>query len=443
VHSKDIVYSHAWHAKSELRADTSAWQGSLSAGEKPHPAAKRRPKDGSCSEAVIRGWLGRAAFAEALRKERHRSDRTGSRFSLVVFEMRQDTQTAISSSTRDYDVRALIDARRVGLLLLDTSLTQARLVIDKILTQLCATAGGPEAFAGLQAVRIFTYPSAKRAEFRHFELRNTGSSLPRPRSERAGSEGDRVSWTAGEVVPLLWDSSCSPLGTVVMSTPLFLDLQVSCSHLAYRVAKRAMDIVGAAVGLVLTAPLLLVIAAAVRLTSKGPALFKQERIGYRGRPFTMFKFRTMRVGCDDAIHRQYVKKLIEGRNDEINLGTAERPLYKLPNDPRITAVGSFLRKTSLDELPQLINVLLGQMSLVGPRPPLPFEVESYKSWHLRRILEAKPGITGLWQVYGRSSTTFDEMVRLDLRYAAQRSLLLDLKLMFKTFAAVFSAKGAL
>jgi lipopolysaccharide/colanic/teichoic acid biosynthesis glycosyltransferase len=204
-----------------------------------------------------------------------------------------------------------------------------------------------------------------------------------------------------------------------------------------------MDIVGAAVGLVLTAPLLLVIAAAVRLTSKGPALFKQERIGYRGRPFTMFKFRTMRVGCDDAIHRQYVKKLIEGRNDEINLGTAERPLYKLPNDPRITAVGSFLRKTSLDELPQLINVLLGQMSLVGPRPPLPFEVESYKSWHLRRILEAKPGITGLWQVYGRSSTTFDEMVRLDLRYAAQRSLLLDLKLMFKTFAAVFSAKGAL
>ncbi|MBC7185601.1 MAG: sugar transferase [Calditrichaeota bacterium] len=348
----------------------------------------------------------------------------------------------VGSSTRDYDVRVLLDARRLAVLLLDTSFSHGRLVVDKMLARLRAGERGVQSLSCLRAVHVVAYPGSPRRGYVHAKItlvpqdtaaRETGAKL---------SAGKGCTRAAQEALPLVWDVSHSPAGAVAMSTPLFLDVYLDKERL-YQIAKRALDIVGAVVGIVLLAPLMAAVAVAIKLTSKGPVLFKQQRIGYRGKPFIMYKFRTMRVGCDDAVHRDYVKKLIEGRNEEINFGTEEQPLYKLVNDPRVTRIGRFLRKTSLDELPQLVNVLLGQMSLVGPRPPLPFEVESYKSWHMRRFMEVKPGITGLWQVYGRSTTTFDEMVRLDLRYAAQRSLLLDLKLIFKTFAAVFAAKGAL
>ena len=146
---------------------------------------------------------------------------------------------------------------------------------------------------------------------------------------------------------------------------------------------------------------------------------------------------------DDQIHRKYVSELIEGNLEEINQGEKDRPLYKIKSDPRVTTVGKFIRKMSIDELPQLYNVLKGEMSLVGPRPPLPYEVEKYKPWHLRRILEVKPGITGLWQVEGRSKTSFDEMVRLDLRYALNWSLWLDVKILIRTVRAVLKPTGAL
>ena len=162
----------------------------------------------------------------------------------------------------------------------------------------------------------------------------------------------------------------------------------------------------------LLSPVFLAVAVAIKLTSKGPILFKQERIGQYGVGFTFLKFRSMHFRNDPKIHREYVRKLISGK-DDCKQADDNGGAYKLQNDPRITPVGKFLRRTSLDELPQFFNVLRGDMSLVGPRPPIPYETEAYDVWHRRRFFEAKPGITGLWQVKGRSRVKFDDMVRLD------------------------------
>ena len=177
-------------------------------------------------------------------------------------------------------------------------------------------------------------------------------------------------------------------------------------------------------------------------SSPGPIIFRQKRLGKGGRPFVFLKFRSMRTDCDDKAHREYVANLIEGNLDKINQGDADNPLYKMAVDPRITKVGRFIRKTSLDELPQLFNVLKGDMSLVGPRPPLPYEAEKYQPWHLRRILEVQPGITGLWQIEGRSTTSFDDMVRLDLRYAQMSSFWFDLRIILRTVLVLFGSRGA-
>lgn len=207
-------------------------------------------------------------------------------------------------------------------------------------------------------------------------------------------------------------------------------------------AKRTIDVIGSMAGLVLGAPLLLGIAAAIKLSSKGPVLFRQVRVGQYGASFVFLKFRSMYVNNDASIHREYVKALIGGRADRKSEDGKGEGVYKLVRDPRVTRIGAFLRKTSLDELPQLYNVLTGEMSLVGPRPAIPYEVEAYEIWHRRRVLEAKPGITGLWQVKGRSRVTFDEMVRLDVRYAMTRSIWLDIKTLLSTPRAVILGEGA-
>ena len=204
--------------------------------------------------------------------------------------------------------------------------------------------------------------------------------------------------------------------------------------------KRAIDLLGSVVLLVLSLPICAAIAIAVKMTSKGPVLFKQQRVGQYGRYFTFLKFRTMLDRNDHSAHREYVSKLIAGNADRIADNGSSGGVYKLANDPRITPLGRFLRKTSLDELPQFFNVLKGDMSLVGPRPPIPYEVAAYKPWHRRRVLQVKPGITGLWQVTGRSRVSFDDMVRLDLQYANFWSLWLDFKILLRTPLAVI--KGA-
>ena len=209
-----------------------------------------------------------------------------------------------------------------------------------------------------------------------------------------------------------------------------------------RVTKRMIDVLGSLSLLAILTPVFFIIAAAVKLTSRGPVLFRQKRIGEHGTPFTFLKFRSMYTNNDASEHKEYVRQLIAGQAEKKSANGGGAGIFKLTNDPRITPVGRILRRSSLDELPQLINVLRGEMSLVGPRPPVPYEVEAYATWHRRRLLEAKPGITGLWQVYGRSRVEFDDMVRLDLRYARDCSPLLDLKILLQTPKAVMGGGGA-
>ena len=224
---------------------------------------------------------------------------------------------------------------------------------------------------------------------------------------------------------------------------LYPDLSVRGTKRASQLLKRAIDVFVSLLLLMLLSPLFLVIVLAIKLTSKGPVLFKQERIGQYGIPFTFLKFRSMRVNSDPSIHREYVSRLISGEKGLHNLEKNEAGgVFKLTADPRVTAVGRILRRSSLDELPQLWNVVAGKMSLVGPRPPIPYEFERYDIWHRRRVVESKPGITGLWQVTGRSRTSFDDMVRLDLQYIHSWSIWLDLKILLQTPWAVFSGDGA-
>jgi lipopolysaccharide/colanic/teichoic acid biosynthesis glycosyltransferase len=210
----------------------------------------------------------------------------------------------------------------------------------------------------------------------------------------------------------------------------------------FRVLKRVMDVVGSALALLFFLPAFLAIAAAIKATSKGPVFFRQRRIGQHGKSFVFLKFRSMQVNNDAAVHKEYVQKLIAGKAEKQPSNGCGEGVYKLTKDPRVTRIGSFLRKTSMDELPQFINVLKGEMSLVGPRPPVPYEVEAYDIWHRRRLLEAKPGITGLWQVSGRSRVKFDDMVRLDLHYARTWSPWTDVKILWRTPGAVVLGNGA-
>lgn len=215
------------------------------------------------------------------------------------------------------------------------------------------------------------------------------------------------------------------------------------SHTKGLFVKRIIDIFGAFIALGVLSPFFLMIAAMIKLSTEGPVFFRQQRVGQYGRKFTFLKFRSMYVNSDPSLHMEYTKNLIRAENNGPGNGASqESALFKIRNDPRITPVGRFLRRSSLDEIPQLLNVLAGDMSLVGPRPPIPYELENYDLWHLRRVLEMRPGMTGIWQVAGRSRTTFDEMVRLDIFYMTHWSLWLDIKLILKTPLAILSRKGA-
>lgn len=201
-------------------------------------------------------------------------------------------------------------------------------------------------------------------------------------------------------------------------------------------ATRALDVVGAAALLLLLSPALLLIALLVRLDSPGPAIFRQRRLGKDLKPFEVAKFRTMREGAASDVHREHVVRMIA---DEDKRGS--RPMGKLQEDPRVTRVGAFLRRTSIDEIPQLWNVLRGEMSLVGPRPPIQYEVDRYPSEAFRRFA-VRPGVTGLWQVSGRSLLTFGEMIALDSEYVERRSLPLNVKILVLTIPTVIHGKGA-
>ena len=344
--------------------------------------------------------LSPSEFLDRLRMEKRRADRSGSPLSVVVFRFNgegpsdnrpmSEFLSNLRRATRETDLKGFLGADAIGLMLLDTDAKGREQCLKKVLN-------GGLPFCKVEAA---TYPD---------EIFEALLSEKEPGAEEV---------------------------------PLHLD-DLSRPKKVQKVLKRTMDLLGAMVALILASPIMLFTALAVKLTSPGPVIFKQIRLGEKGNRFNFYKFRSMYYNTDDRIHREYVEKLIKGEHDKLNQGDPTKPLYKIRRDPRVTPVGRIIRKFSIDELPQLFNVLRGEMSLVGPRPPLPYEVEKYDSWHLRRILEVKPGITGLWQVAGRSRTSFDDMVRLDLRYAQSWSLWLDLKILLKTFGAVLFPQGAL
>jgi exopolysaccharide biosynthesis polyprenyl glycosylphosphotransferase len=201
-------------------------------------------------------------------------------------------------------------------------------------------------------------------------------------------------------------------------------------HRSYFIIKRIIDIVGAIIGIVLFSPIMMIVAIAIKFESKGPIFFSQKRVGLYGKEFNMYKYRSMVVNAEALLDKLKDKNEMSG------------PVFKIKDDPRITKVGKFIRKTSIDELPQFFNVLKGEMSLVGPRPNLPKEVERYTAYQKQKLL-AKPGLTCYWQVMGRNNIDFEEWMELDVKYIKERNLWLDIKLIFKTFSVLFGDENAM
>jgi exopolysaccharide biosynthesis polyprenyl glycosylphosphotransferase len=344
--------------------------------------------------------LPKADFLSFLRFEKRRVDRSKAPLSIAVFTVEQDPGGGnkemekllgyLDKNTRETDIKGWVSPNSIGLILPDTDKKGVNSLVKKV--------------------------ADSNEEINYSVLSGT---YPVDIFSRLLSEDEDAA-----------DAS-----------PLDMDDHLESRRLR-RILKRVMDIVGSCLGLLLFSPLMALTAIAIKMTSRGPAVFKQVRLGQSGGRFSFYKFRSMYWNVNDEIHREYVSDLINGHHEKINQGEVKKPLYKMKSDPRVTRIGKIIRKTSIDEFPQLLNVLKGEMSLVGPRPPLPYEVQKYKPWHLRRILEVKPGITGLWQVDGRSKTSFDDMVRLDLRYAQHWSLWLDIKILLKTLRAVLHPSGA-
>ena len=339
-------------------------------------------------------------FLKNLHREKRRSERSGSALSLVLYQA--NDQTAQDSHHADRLLELLHSAKRETDLLGHLG--------DGMIAVLCADTGerGITSFMRKVDARAGTLPFSAVA-----------STYP--------------------------DDLVEQLAKGARTQPAFQPFLVAGeSHQGDRAysLKRCLDFAGALVAICLLGPLMLVAAAVIALTSRGPIIFKQTRLGKGGIPFTFYKFRSMVLNGDDGAHREFVASLIKGDPAQ---GTepADKPApYKLQADPRVTPIGRFIRKTSIDELPQLFNVLNGDMSLVGPRPPIPYEAAHYQPWHLRRIQTVNPGITGVWQVEGRSKVTFNDMVRMDIRYIRDCSLAMDLKILFKTILVVVRGDGA-
>jgi lipopolysaccharide/colanic/teichoic acid biosynthesis glycosyltransferase len=344
--------------------------------------------------------LQKSEFLNRLRIEKRRADRSKSPLSIALLSFREEAVgdhpltreflKSLQKNTRETDIKGWVDSNVIGLLLPDTNEKGVQQFVNKIVN-----GNGDITYSVITG----TYPDDL------FQKLFVEEGQP-------------------DLFPIDLDKS-------------FKTRRIQSA------LKRGMDIIGSLFGISLSLPLMLGAALSIKITSPGPIIFKQYRFGRKGIRFLFYKFRSMQWNVDDQIHREYVTNLIKGNLDKINQGDAGRPLYKMKSDPRVTSIGKIIRKTNIDELPQFFNVLKGEMSLVGPRPPLPYEVEKYEPWHLRRVLEVKPGITGLWQVDGRSTTSFDDMVRLDLRYVQNWSIWFDLKILIKTLKAIIRPKGAL
>ncbi len=378
--------------------------------------------------------LDEKTFAAMLHYERERAERNGGRFSCIYIDFLfsngtnkktiNDIAERIIISLRIVDRAGIIKNNVICLLLPETTEKGAYNVIQKLKSTINEiTAHNISSYN----ITFCSYPDERAC--------GISNNNPDTKNTTVGSR------------PALVKMEYSETAGIGEAITIDQNLVFTIENLTRglnreRYCKRLIDIFGALCGIILLSPVMILIAIIIKITSKGPVLFRQTRLGYQGQSFTFLKFRSMYTDCKDELHKEYLKKFIAGSIDETNMGSQNSPYYKMKNDPRVTPFGKLLRKTSLDELPQFFNVLLGQMSLVGPRPPIPYEVADYENWHRKRVLDVKPGITGLWQTTGRSKTTFDEMVRLDLYYAKNWNLRLDMKIIFNTFKAVFTGFGA-
>ncbi|HUT62548.1 MAG TPA: sugar transferase [Anaerolineae bacterium] len=329
-------------------------------------------------------------FNELLKQERLRSDRSNHIFTLLLFNIGiqkkntpliRNLSEILASRVRFSDDVGFFDDHKIAVLLPDTSTQGARMLADKLSKEIGI-------YVPSLQYEMYTYPPCT------------------------------YYWDEVQVDSLL--------------SPEEIHVKVSDGY-SMPFWKRAMDIFVSFTGLFLLAPLFILIAIVIKIVAPGTVFFSQKRVGHRGKIFNVFKFRTMKVNSSAHIHHHYLKGLINGDSN------GDKPMEKLDmdNDPRIIPFGKFIRVSSLDELPQLINVLRGEMSLVGPRPCIPYETDEYLLWHSRRF-DITPGISGLWQVSGKNELTFKEMIRLDIKYAAQRSFCLDIQILLKTLFVVLS-----
>ena len=343
-------------------------------------------------------------FRKIIDRERDRANRTGEVFSLAVFVLPDNGEKQValallgeklSHRVRSIDAIGWLDLQHVGILLPETSAEGAHMLARKIYKEILTS-------NTTLSYEIFTYPSDKLTDPQKIPL-----------YVMSGNSGHKIKKVS--------DGNGSFLSKTLRSVDYMFCL-------SKRLLKRGFDVFGASVFLLMFFPLFLAIAALIKIVSPGPVFYKQQRIGYAGQPFTFLKFRTMCLNSDTQEHQDYLASLINGTSDGDG---SDVPMVKLDHDPQIIPWGGLLRKSCLDELPQLFNVLRGEMSLVGPRPPIPYEVKEYHSWHRGRF-NALPGMTGLWQVSGKNKLSFREMVRLDIRYSRERSLWVDIKILFRT-----------
>ncbi len=345
-----------------------------------------------------------------MERERTRAERTDREFSTVIFEVAKSKNFGtlirylsyiLSQRVRCYDGIGWIDKHRLGVILPDTSSEGARKLADDVCKAIIPKSIHPQ-------YSIYTYPS-------HWINGNNGNN---------GDNADNGGTPRGRDN----DSSQHPKAKNAKDSESFLKEMNSLLSNQMPLWKRVMDIFIGIFVFVILSPVLLLIAIYIKIVSPGPVFFGQERVGYMGDAFTCWKFRTMKVNASISEHKHYF-------TDLMNNGS---PMKKLDSDdPRIIPFGKFMRKTGLDELPQLINVIRGEMSLIGPRPCIPYEALRYQNWQHKRF-DAVPGLTGLWQVNGKNRTTFNEMMRFDIKYARKKSIWLDLKIILKTIPAIYT-----
>ncbi|MCB0281456.1 MAG: sugar transferase [Calditrichae bacterium] len=395
-------------------------------------------------------WFSKKEFYYRVDLEVKRSYRTGSSLTLARIEFLdlltsklseinkiQETIDFIARNVRECDIKSCTESRVIEIILLDTSIDGAKQFAQKMKTLLKDFFFDEFNFSRNlvnDGVKIQLYPLNQIPDDKD---KNSSETVV---TNKPVNDSSNVyeNMLDDELNGIEYNGSALAVSYYIPDNLIYKDIYTYLFHFF----KRIIDILGALTGIILFSPIMFLIAVLIKLESKGPIIFRQKRIGYKGKEFTFFKFRSMSNNNDPKIHQQYVAQLIDGNHENLNQGDDTKPVYKITADPRVTKIGKILRVTSLDELPQFFNVLLGNMSLVGPRPPIGYELEHYQSWHLRRVLEVKPGITGIWQVHGRSLTTFDEMVRMDLFYVKNQSVFLDIKIIIKTITAVINFRGA-